>query len=267
VKASLTFPLVGLDVEEKADLLVRSLFAAIPGGREAFQSVDVDLVRSDHEDPERNEVAIANLRVTFKDPDEKKLGKPLTAAITELGLASYPGFFGGPSAVQAYGVYWPTTVPSDLLAHEVVVGDESVSVAPTLPTGEELPAEVAAVAVPAPPGGPTRRMPIGRVVGARSGDKGGNANLGVWTRTDEEFGWLSDFLTVERLKALMPETKALAVERFDFPRIRSLNFVIKGLLGEGVASSTRMDPQAKSLGEYLRAKHVDVPVAFAEIDD
>jgi hypothetical protein len=262
VKGSFTFPIVGLDVEEKADLLVRSLFASIPGGRESFQSVEVDLVRSDHEDPERNEVAAAHLRLTLKDADEKKFGKPLTTAITEVALATYPGFFGGPSAVQAYGVYWPTTVDSRLLTHEVVVGDESTSVAPTLPTGDGAPVELAAPAVPAAPGGPTRRMPLGRVVGARSGDKGGNANLGVWTRTDEEFAWLSDYLTVDRLKALMPETKDLVVERHDLPRIRSLNFVVKGLLGEGVASSTRMDPQAKSLGEYLRAKHVEVPVAL-----
>nr|BFE60256.1 DUF1446 domain-containing protein [Dactylosporangium thailandense] len=264
VKASLTFPLAGLDVREKADLLVRSLFAAVPGGRESFQSVEVDLVRSDHEDPQRNEAAIANLRITLKDPDEKKFGKPLTSAITELGLASYPGFFGGPSSVQAYGVYWPAAVPSDLLSHEVVVGGEVTRVAPTLPTGAEPAVEVERPAMPGPAGGRTRRTPLGRVAGARSGDKGGNANVGVWTRTDEAFAWLSGYLTVDRLKALMPETHGLEVERFDLPRIRSLNFVIHGLLGEGVASSGRMDPQAKSLGEYLRAKHVEVPVELLE---
>jgi hypothetical protein len=100
------------------------------------------------------------------------------------------------------------------------------------------------------------------VAGARSGDKGGNANLGVWARSDEAFAWLSSWLTVDRLQQLMPETKELVVERYDFPRIRSLNFVIRGLLGEGVASSTRQDPQAKALGEYLRAKLADLPVAL-----
>jgi hypothetical protein len=259
-KASLTFPLVGLDIEQKADLLVRGLFAAIPGGRASFMETEVDLVRSDHEDPERNEVAVANLRITLKDTDEKKFGKPLTTAMTELALASYPGFFGGPTQVQAYGVYWPALIPSELLSHEVVMGDEVVHVAPTL--AEATTADVPEVTVGSAPGGETRRVPLGRVLGARSGDKGGNANLGVWARTDDEFAWLSAYLTEDRLKELMPETAKLEVRRYDFPRIRSLNFVVHGLLGEGVASSTRLDPQAKSLGEYLRAKHADVPVAL-----
>jgi hypothetical protein len=261
VKASLVFPLVGLDIEEKADLLVRSLFGALPGGRDAFSDVAVDLVGSDHEDPERNVVAAAQLRITLKAKEESVL-KPVRAAVVELALATYPGFFASPSETQVYGVYWPALVPSELLSHVVVVGDEVVQVAPTLPRGDEPLVTVEAPASVSAPGGETRTVPLGRVAGARSGDKGGNANLGIWTRTDEEFAWLSELLTVERLKELMPETKDLEVERFDLPRIRALNFVVHGLLGEGVASSTRMDPQAKSLGEYLRAKHVEVPVAL-----
>jgi hypothetical protein len=260
VKGSLTFLLVGLDVEKKADLLVEGLFAALPNGRSTFAEVEVDLIRSDKEDPERNEVAAAQLRITLKDPDETKFGKPLTTAITELGLASYPGFFGGPSAVQAYGIYWPTVVPSELLIHEVVMGDEVVKVAPTIADPTE--AHVPFVAVGPAPTGMTARLPLGTLIGARSGDKGGNANVGVWARSDDAFAWLSAYLTEEKLKELMPETEKLEVRRFDLPRIRSLNFVIHGLLGEGVASSTRMDPQAKSLGEYLRAKHVDIPVSL-----
>jgi hypothetical protein len=114
------------------------------------------------------------------------------------------------------------------------------------------------------PGGTNVRTALGRVVGARSGDKGGNANLGVWTRTDEAYAWLESFLDVDRLRVLMPETKNLEVQRYELPNIRSLNFVIVGLLGEGVASSVRLDPQAKGLGEYLRAKIVDVPVDLLE---
>lgn len=108
----------------------------------------------------------------------------------------------------------------------------------------------------------TVRAPLGRVIGARSGDKGGNANLGVWTRTDDAYAWLDDFLTVDRLKELMPETRDLVVQRHPLPNIRAINFIIEGLLGEGVASSVRLDPQAKALGEYLRAKLVDVPVGL-----
>jgi hypothetical protein len=110
--------------------------------------------------------------------------------------------------------------------------------------------------------GPTTRVPLGTLCGARSGDKGGNANVGVWTRDPAAYDWLRAYLTVDRLRELLPEAAALTVRRFDLPRLHALNFVIAGLLGEGVASSTRPDPQAKGLGEYLRSRSVDVPAAL-----
>ena len=112
------------------------------------------------------------------------------------------------------------------------------------------------------PDGPTQRIALGRVAGARSGDKGGNANCGVWALSDAGYAWLRQFLTVERLRELLPEARELEIDRYEFPNLRALNFVLKGFLGEGVMSATRMDPQAKSLGEYLRAKVVDVPEAL-----
>jgi hypothetical protein len=112
--------------------------------------------------------------------------------------------------------------------------------------------------------GSTVRAPLGLVVGARSGDKGGNANLGVWARTDEAYAWLERYLTVDRVRELLPEAAPLEVERHELPNLRALNFVLVGLLGEGVASSTRMDAQAKGLGEYLRAKHVDIPAELLD---
>ena len=109
---------------------------------------------------------------------------------------------------------------------------------------------------------PTVRAPLGRVVGTRSGDKGGNANLGVFARSDAAWAWLDEFLTIERLRELLPEVADLPVDRHRLPALRSLNFVIHGLLEEGVAASTRQDPQAKSLGEWLRARVVELPQAL-----
>ncbi len=107
--------------------------------------------------------------------------------------------------------------------------------------------------------GPTERHPLGILVGARSGDKGGNANLGVFVRSAAQWEWLEAFLSVERLRSLLPETSPLEIERHRFPNLWSLNFLIYGLLEEGVAASTRSDAQAKALGEWLRARVVDVP--------
>lgn len=114
---------------------------------------------------------------------------------------------------------------------------------------------------PLPPG-PTRRAPLGLVAGARSGDKGGNANVGVWARTDEGWRWLAHTLTVERLRELLPETAGLTVVRHALPRLRALNFVVEGILGEGVAAQHRFDPQAKALGEWLRSRHLEIPEAL-----
>ncbi len=259
-KATLGFYLAGLDVDAKAELAERSLWASIPGGRDAFESVEVQLVRSGHDDPATNEEAFALLRISIKDADEAKLGRALTGAVTELALASFPGFFGGPSSQQAYGVYWPALVPSDLLHHEVVVG--GVRTVVDAATGNEASAvgSVSGSLVMTADGfGPTVRAPLGLVAGARSGDKGGKANVGVWVRSEAAFAWLASELTVERFRELVPEAGGLPVHRYELPNLRALNFVVDGFLGEGVASSTRMDPQAKSLGEYLRAKLVDVP--------
>ena len=103
---------------------------------------------------------------------------------------------------------------------------------------------------------------MGSICGARSGDKGGNANVGVWVRTPEAYRWLAEFLTAERVRALLPEARDLAIDRFELPNLLALNFVVHGLLGDGVAASLRSDPQAKSLGEYLRAKVVPIPLSL-----
>ena len=100
---------------------------------------------------------------------------------------------------------------------------------------------------------------MGTICGGRSGDKGGNANVGLWTRSDEAYAWLAQTLTVEAFKELLPEARDLEVLRYELPNLRALNFVVVGILGEGVASSVRPDPQAKGLAEFVRAQLVDVP--------
>ena len=109
----------------------------------------------------------------------------------------------------------------------------------------------------------TRRVPFGTFVHARSGDKGGDANLGLWVRGGdrqaERAEWLRDFLTVDRVRDLVPEAKALDIELFALPNLCGLNVVVHGLLGEGVAASTRFDPQAKGLGEWIRSRVVSIP--------
>jgi hypothetical protein len=61
---------------------------------------------------------------------------------------------------------------------------------------------------------------------------------------------------------LLPETTDLAMSRHLLPKLRAMNFVVEGILGEGVAYNARFDPQAKGLGEWLRSRHIDIPEAI-----
>jgi hypothetical protein len=262
---TMTFVLTGLDIEAKAEIARRQLFDSL-GGEAAFEQVDIQLVRSDHADAPSNAEALAQLRVTVKDRDAKKVGRAFSNKFTELALASYPGFFTTtpPEAETTYGVYWPALVSAEPVTQTVVLDDGrrlDVTEPPRhAPKGEEADngsGELREL-------GPMRRLPLGTAFGTRSGDKGGNANIGVWARTDDGYRWLEAFLTPDRLKQLLPETAQLQVNRYALPNIRSLNFVVIGLLGEGVASSTRIDSQAKGLGEYLRSRIVELPEALLE---
>ena len=84
-----------------------------------------------------------------------------------------------------------------------------------------------------------RRARSGTLCGARSGDKGGNANVGVWVRSAEAYAWLERVPHRRALRALLPEARELEVERYELPNLLAVNFVLKGLLGDGVAASLR----------------------------
>jgi Acyclic terpene utilisation family protein AtuA len=262
-KNSMTFVLTGLDIEAKAQLAEETLWKLV-GGREQFAESQVTLRRADRPDPASNEDAFAYLTISVKDPDPQKVGRPWSNKVVEMALASYPGFFMThvPSSESQVGVYWPALVPSADVEQRVVIGETSIAIPPVEVPARPVRVTPAHAASGTAPGGPRRDVPLGTICGARSGDKGGNANVGLWVRTPDAYAWLTGFLTVERFRALLPESHALEVDRHDLPNLLAVNFVLKGLLGDGVAASLRSDPQAKSLGEYVRAKVVSIPVAL-----
>jgi hypothetical protein len=271
-----TFVLTGLDIEAKADLVTEQLFAAIPGGRDAFDAVDVKLLRHHPEDREPLDLwqAQAELRISVRSRDPNVVGKAFTGPAIELTLASVPGLFaqGQPSAGSPFGVYWPTTV-GDVVTQTVTldgtvvaeVPGVSPAAAPWQPGSASLSSTDAEPSRAADPRAEdTVHLPWGRLIGARSGDKGGNANIGVWVRDglpdpDAAYAWLAEALTPWELQRLLPECADLVVDRYDLPNLRAVNFVVRGLLGRGVAENAFLDPQGKGLGEYLRARWVHAP--------
>lgn len=266
-KQSMEVLLTGLDIEKKAELYLDAVFHNL-GGREQFDDVDIQLIRSDQDDPDSNEVAHAALRVTITGQDPSKFGRIFAAKTTELGLAGIPGntgrgaagFNGAPAII-----HWPALIDSQRITERVHFGGKTTEVLPTQRLGlEEIYYQEVPVSIAPAPAGPLRKVPFGRLFGTRSGDKGGNANCGVWALTDEAYSFLYDYLTVEEFKRLVPDFGQYEVERYDMPNLRAMNFYIKGVLGTGAASNHRIDKQAKTLGEYLRAKHIEVPESLAQ---
>jgi hypothetical protein len=255
---AMTFVLTGLDIEEKAELVRRQLEGAL-----TVKPAELDwtLARTDHADADTEEAASALLRCVVRDPDPANVGRQFSAAAVELALASYPGFTvtAPPGDGQVYGVFTPGYVDASRVPHIAVHADGTRAEIPCATDTLELtPADPPPLPEPLP-AGPVRRVPLGRVAAARSGDKGGSANVGVWVRTEEQWRWLANTLTVEMVKELLPETADLPVTRHLLPNLRALNFVIEEILGQGVAYQARFDPQAKGLGEWLRSRHVDIP--------
>lgn len=254
-----TFVLTGLDIEAKAELVKAGLGQSLKDRPPA--EIRWTLARTDHEDADTEERASALLHCDVRDSDPDVVGRAFSGAAVELALSSYPGFHvtAPPSDAVPYGVFTASFVDATEIGQIAVLPDGSRVV--VAPSGQfrEL-SDVDDPGLPPPrPSGPTRRAPLGTLAGARSGDKGGDANVGVWARSDEHWRWLAHFLTVERFRRLLPETASLPVTRFVLPNLRALNFVVTGLLGEGVAAQARFDPQAKALGEWLRARYLEVP--------
>jgi hypothetical protein len=279
---SMSIVLTGLDIEAKADLLVRTvtglslarcLAEPSPQQRAAASrlevaELDVTFVPRDTVDAPTAGQAQAHLHLTVKDPDPRRVGKPFTGPVVEAALGSFPGMFptAPPADGSPFGVYWPTTVAAAAVEQVVTLdGAECARIGapqvPGQPVPEVGPAEVGVPEV-GPADGPVRRVPLGAVAGARSGDKGGNANIGVWVRDPAGYPWLLELLTPTGVERLLPEAQGLPIDVFALPNLHAVNIVVHGLLGRGVSDSTRLDPQAKGLAEQLRARLVDVPEAL-----
>ena len=258
--------LTGIDIEDKAKVFTDALFNSV-GGQDQFEEVSIQLHRTDKENPITNEEAMASLVISVKSSNPDLVGRLFSAKIIELALANIPGFFAqsGPKSSGPVIVYWPALIDSKHVKEKVHIDGKEIEVLPTSQLDfEEIyyqrePFNIEEINI-------TDQLEIffGDLFGTRSGDKGGCANLGVWAKNKNTYSFLYNFLTVERIKELMPDLNKYKVERFELPNIYSLNFYIHDILQDGVSSNNRKDSQAKSLGEYLRAKKILVPKEIVE---
>ncbi len=284
-----TVVLTGLDIDAKAAVFEQAVRWELEG-RAGIEDLRVVRIGRAADDPADQMEGSCLLEVSV-DGEEAACGRPFSSLLVELALANFPGIYytGTPSSGSAYGAYWPTLVPQQLVEHTVVHADgrrEIVAAFPELGSapGSE-PAGTGAAGVPGsepggagaaelpgsepdgvPPAedgwGPTELGPLGRLVQARSGDKGGNANVGLWVSEAAAWPWLASTLSVSRLRELAPELAGLEIDRYELANLRALNFVVHGLLDGGATEARRYDKQAKALGEWLRARYVPLPVSL-----
>ncbi len=253
--------LTGLDIEDKAKVFTDALFNSV-GGRKQFDDVSIQLHRTDKENPNSNEEAMASLLVSVKSKDQNLVGRLFSAKIIELALANIPGFFaqGGVKSSGPVIIYWPALVDSKHIKEKVHIDGEEIEVIPTSQLElDEIYYQKEPIKIKKIKKEDEKEIYFGEIYGTRSGDKGGCANLGVWAKNANSFAFLYDFLTVKKLKELLPDLNQYKIERFELANINSLNFYIHDILQDGVSSNDKKDGQAKSLGEYLRAKKVKVP--------
>jgi len=252
------FVLTGLEIERKAELVREQLADVVP-------QAEWTLRRTDRPDADTEAAASAVLSCVVRGQDPELIGRRFSDAAVQLALASYPGFHltAPPGPAQPSGVFRGGYVDTAEVRQVAVLPDGSRQQIPASPQHRELlelpEPDVASWQADTDRAG-TRRVPLGELVGARSGDKGGSANLGLWVRSAAAYRWLVATLTVPRLRQLLPELAALPIHRYLLPNLLAMNFVVDDLLGLGVAYAARFDPQAKALGEWLRSRLVDVPV-------
>ncbi|HEY6474048.1 MAG TPA: acyclic terpene utilization AtuA family protein [Acidimicrobiales bacterium] len=266
---SMTLALTGASVVEKARFAADAVWAGIPGGRGAFAETAEDL------SGDLTGGGMAYLRLAVRGDDEAAVGRAFSGAVVETSLSSYPGTFftSAPSSAQGVARYWPTTVAASAVLPYVECEGTVVPAAArrpgSRPASESQPqplplleADGERTAAGAVPAGELVRVPLGVLLGARSGDKGGDANVGVWADEDDVAKWLQADFTTDAFRALLPELAPFDVDRYPLANLRAVNFVVHGILGWGVASNLRLDTQAKGLGELLRSRFVEVPAAL-----
>ncbi len=256
---AMTLAITGSRPKEKARMAADAVWAGIEGGIASFAETAEDL------SGDLTGAGMAFLRLAVRGEDERAVGRAFSGAVVETSLSSYPGTFftSAPSNAQAVARYWPTTIDASCVTPVVTVDGKPIAVTPrpNQPTASGATKEYAATWAAK---GTSMSVPLWVLVGGRSGDKGGAANVGLWADDDDVAGWLLHALDVELFRQLLPEADGFAIDRYLLPNLRAVNFMVHGILGWGVASNLRLDTQAKGLAELVRSRPVTVPASLVE---
>lgn len=104
----------------------------------------------------------------------------------------------------------------------------------------------------------SRKVVLGDIAMARSGDKGADANVGIWTSTDADYELIRTRLTTDVVKAHFANVCKGDVVRYELPKLRALNFILGDALDGGGSASLRTDAQGKTYGNGLLLLELEV---------
>ena len=110
-----------------------------------------------------------------------------------------------------------------------------------------------------------KRVPLHALAHARSGDKGGDSNVGVLAYDERGYDLLVAWLTPARVKAHFGDIVRGEVVRHELPNLRALNFILGDSLGGGGSSSLKTDAQGKTHGMALLRMVVEVPDDYTPV--
>jgi hypothetical protein len=198
------------------------------------------------------------------------LGREIAPMATG-GVVGMTGSFGAGRAAPSPVIrMFSCLVPKTLVPVTVEIDARSITMERAAKSGgftaADLPAEAPA-ALPLPTTGPnaaTATVPLVALAYGRSGDKGDNANIGIFARRPEYESILDAEVTEEAVAKYFAHRIQGKVTRWRLPGIHGFNFLLRQALGGGGMASLKADPLAKAFAQMLLDMPVRVPASLAQ---
>ena len=273
-QAELHWFMTGLDIPAKARMMETQIRTLLAPHISTFTHLSFQIIGSVPENPTSQNAATVDFRIVAQarnaaDLAPAKFARPVLNPM----MRAYPGATPHMDFRQAFPKevfeYYVTLLPQSEVQHRVhLASGEIIDIAPPVESKiypKYQPAhDVTTNIVDPKTFGATTQAPLGAIVHGRSGDKGSDCNVGFWVRHQDEYAWLQNLLSTSFVQnyLLGQEYKGGRIERFEFPGLQAVHFLLKDHLDRGVSCTSSIDFLGKNLAEFLRARVVDVPLKF-----
>jgi hypothetical protein len=267
-KVDLNWALVGLDVEEKKKMYEVQLRHSLGEARLSKLSVlDLTIYGSVAENPRSQNAATVDLRLVLQAKEYSSISpEELTAPLFDFIMQTFPAatYTGKKVLPTKFQEYFPTLIPQPATTVHFSNREQQKLIVPppqhTLTEPLSQPSYDPSPLAQMSSFGSTSKIPLGRVLYARAGDKGSNCNVGFFPVHDAAWPWLRSFLTKQTfIKLLADDYKGQVIDRMEFPGICAVHFLLHDWLDRGVTANATYDILGKFIAEYVRCKIVEVP--------